>query len=91
MLTPGAHLRVALDATTPRPVSVQDQHGLAEGGEQAGLPAGARQAGRLRRVADGVPSVVPVRDSKAPGGAVLLTGAAAWTEFIGAVGTAPAL
>ncbi|MGW0880662.1 DUF397 domain-containing protein [Streptomyces sp. NPDC002671] len=37
-------------------------------------------------VADGVPGVVPVRDSKVPGGAVLVIRSAAWTEFIGAVG-----
>lgn len=36
-------------------------------------------------VADGVPGVVPVRDSKVPGGAVLLIGPVAWTEFISAV------
>ncbi|MER6125526.1 DUF397 domain-containing protein [Streptomyces sp. NPDC001795] len=39
-------------------------------------------------VADGVPGVVPVRDSKVPGGPVLLIGSVAWTEFIGAVETA---
>ncbi|MEV4037630.1 DUF397 domain-containing protein [Streptomyces umbrinus] len=36
-------------------------------------------------VADGVPGVVPVRDSKVVGGAVLLVGATAWTHFIGTV------
>ncbi|MER5225928.1 DUF397 domain-containing protein [Streptomyces flaveus] len=36
-------------------------------------------------VADGVPGVVPVRDSKVMEGPVLVIGAAAWTEFIGAV------
>ncbi|MGX5182476.1 DUF397 domain-containing protein [Streptomyces avermitilis] len=36
-------------------------------------------------VADGVPGVVPVRDSKVPDGPVLLIGAASWTDFIGAV------
>ncbi|WP_225836919.1 DUF397 domain-containing protein [Streptomyces sp. NK08204] len=39
-------------------------------------------------VADAVPGVVPVRDSKVHAGAVLVIGAAAWTEFIGAVGAA---
>lgn len=34
-------------------------------------------------VADKVPGVVPVRDSKAPHGPVLLVGTAAWAEFIG--------
>ncbi|MBL1080828.1 DUF397 domain-containing protein [Streptomyces actinomycinicus] len=37
-------------------------------------------------VADGVPGVVPVRDSKVADGAVLVIGAAAWTEFVRAVG-----
>ncbi|MER6106649.1 DUF397 domain-containing protein [Streptomyces hirsutus] len=37
-------------------------------------------------VADGVPGIVPVRDSKMTAGPVLVVGAAAWTEFIGAVG-----
>ncbi|PWI09710.1 DUF397 domain-containing protein [Streptomyces sp. NWU339] len=41
-------------------------------------------------VADGVPGVIPVRDSKVAGGPVLVVGAAAWTEFIGAVGERPA-
>ncbi|MGW6296192.1 DUF397 domain-containing protein [Streptomyces sp. NPDC055058] len=36
-------------------------------------------------VADGVPGVVPVRDSKVAGGPVVVVGAVAWTEFIGAV------
>ncbi|MFF7367514.1 DUF397 domain-containing protein [Streptomyces tricolor] len=39
-------------------------------------------------VADGVPGVVPVRDSKVAGGPVLVIGSAAWAEFVGAVGTA---
>ncbi|WP_155058410.1 DUF397 domain-containing protein [Streptomyces blattellae] len=36
-------------------------------------------------VADGVPGVVPVRDSKVAGGPVVLIGSAAWTAFVGAV------
>ncbi|AKN69761.1 toxin [Streptomyces sp. PBH53] len=39
-------------------------------------------------VADGVPGVVPVRDSKVAGGPVLVIGSVAWAEFVGAVGTA---
>ncbi|MGV9344225.1 DUF397 domain-containing protein [Streptomyces spiralis] len=39
-------------------------------------------------VADGVPGVVPVRDSKVPDGAVLVVRAGAWAEFVGAVRTA---
>ncbi|MEV6594241.1 DUF397 domain-containing protein [Streptomyces acidicola] len=41
--------------------------------------------GSCVEVADGVPNIVPVRDSKVPGGPVLLVGAVAWAEFIGAV------
>ncbi|MEU0738032.1 DUF397 domain-containing protein [Streptomyces sp. NPDC006134] len=33
-------------------------------------------------VADGVPGVVPVRDSKVPGGPVVVVGAAAWAAFV---------
>ncbi|KPI05527.1 protein of unknown function DUF397 [Actinobacteria bacterium OK074] len=33
-------------------------------------------------VADGVPNIVPVRDSKVPDGNVLLITPAAWTQFI---------
>ena len=36
-------------------------------------------------VADGVPGVVPVRDSKDPQGPALLIPAEAWTAFVGAV------
>jgi hypothetical protein len=38
--------------------------------------------GNCVEVADGVPGVVPVRDSKNPGGPVLLIGPSAWTEFV---------
>jgi hypothetical protein len=41
--------------------------------------------GSCVEVADGVPGVVPVRDSKVPGGDVLVIGSAAWAEFIGAL------
>jgi hypothetical protein len=40
------------------------------------------QGGDCVEVADGVPGVVPVRDSKVPGGPVIVFGPAAWTEFI---------
>ncbi|GHI08196.1 toxin [Streptomyces cellostaticus] len=33
-------------------------------------------------VADGIPALVPVRDSKVPGGPVLLLAPTAWTPFI---------
>lgn len=38
--------------------------------------------GSCVEVADGVPGVVPVRDSKVPGGPVLVVGAGAWVEFV---------
>ncbi|MFD4549619.1 DUF397 domain-containing protein [Streptomyces sp. NPDC058466] len=43
------------------------------------------EGGDCLEVADGVPGVVPVRDSKVPAGPVLLIGAVAWAEFVGAV------
>ncbi|MFG2351747.1 DUF397 domain-containing protein [Streptomyces phaeochromogenes] len=42
--------------------------------------------GECLEVADGVPGVVPVRDSKVVGGAVLLVGADAWLAFVGGLG-----
>ncbi len=44
--------------------------------------------GNCVEVADGVPGVVPVRDSKQDAGPVLVVGAMARTEFVGAVGDA---
>ncbi|MFG3196236.1 DUF397 domain-containing protein [Streptomyces sp. NPDC048208] len=41
--------------------------------------------GNCVEVADGVPGLVPVRDSKVTDGPVLLLGATAWANFIGAV------
>ncbi|MFC8667778.1 DUF397 domain-containing protein [Streptomyces sp. NPDC057199] len=41
--------------------------------------------GDCLEVADGVPGVVPVRDSKVADGPVLLVGATAWAHFIGTV------
>ncbi|WP_078948956.1 DUF397 domain-containing protein [Streptomyces mutabilis] len=40
-------------------------------------------------VADGVPGVVPVRDSKVAGGPVVVVGSAAWAEFVRTVGATP--
>lgn len=42
--------------------------------------------GNCVEVAHGVPGVVPVRDSKVAGGAVVVVGPAAWTEFVRTVG-----
>ncbi|WP_031038118.1 DUF397 domain-containing protein [Streptomyces sp. NRRL F-5650] len=39
-------------------------------------------------VADGVTGVVPVRDSKAADGPVIVVGAVAWAEFVHGVGAA---
>ncbi|MFD4526724.1 DUF397 domain-containing protein [Streptomyces sp. NPDC058470] len=41
--------------------------------------------GECVEVADGLPGVVPVRDSKVQNGPVLVIGSAAWTEFTRAV------
>ncbi|MEU4171297.1 DUF397 domain-containing protein [Streptomyces sp. NPDC026665] len=41
------------------------------------------EGGNCLEVADGVPRLVPVRDSKLPDGPVLLIGADAWTAFLG--------
>jgi hypothetical protein len=46
------------------------------------------QGGDCVEVADGVPGVVPVRDSKVGGGPVIVVGASAWTEFVRTVGAA---
>lgn len=43
------------------------------------------EGGSCVEVADGVPGVVPVRDSKVPSGDVLVIGADAWAEFIAAI------
>ncbi|WP_406489036.1 DUF397 domain-containing protein [Streptomyces phaeochromogenes] len=42
--------------------------------------------GECLEVADGVPGVVPVRDSKVVGGPFLLVGADAWLAFVGGLG-----
>lgn len=41
--------------------------------------------GNCVEAAHGLPGIVPVRDSKVTAGPVLVIGATAWTEFIGAV------
>ncbi|MGW1268215.1 DUF397 domain-containing protein [Streptomyces sp. NPDC002491] len=41
--------------------------------------------GDCLEVADQVPAVVPVRDSKAPGRGAVLFGADAWASFVGAL------
>ncbi|MFE1200345.1 DUF397 domain-containing protein [Streptomyces sp. NPDC058762] len=38
--------------------------------------------GNCLEVTDGVPGVIPVRDSKVTGGPVIVVGSAAWTEFV---------
>ncbi|MFB6861102.1 DUF397 domain-containing protein [Streptomyces virginiae] len=40
------------------------------------------QGGDCLEVADHIPGVVPVRDSKAPAGPVILVGNAAWSAFV---------
>lgn len=46
------------------------------------------EGGSCVEVADGVPGVVPVRDSKVAAGPVVVVGAVAWTEFVRTVGAA---
>jgi len=42
--------------------------------------------GNCVEVADGVPGIVPVRDSKvSAAGPVIMVGADAWTEFVGSL------
>ncbi|MEU9635571.1 DUF397 domain-containing protein [Streptomyces tendae] len=41
--------------------------------------------GNCLEVTDGVPGVIPVRDSKVADGPVIVVGSAAWTEFVRAV------
>ncbi|OWA03765.1 DUF397 domain-containing protein [Streptomyces sp. CS113] len=38
--------------------------------------------GNCLEVTDGVPGVIPVRDSKVADGPVIVVGSAAWTEFV---------
>lgn len=40
------------------------------------------EGGDCLEVADGVPGVIPVRDSKVTDGPVVVVGSAAWTEFV---------
>ncbi|WP_308438986.1 DUF397 domain-containing protein [Streptomyces longispororuber] len=40
------------------------------------------QGGECVEVAEGVPGVVPVRDSKVPGGPMVLVSASAWAAFV---------
>ncbi|MGV9281711.1 DUF397 domain-containing protein [Streptomyces sp. NPDC003730] len=40
------------------------------------------EGGNCLEVTDGVPGVVPVRDSKVASGPVIVIGSAAWTEFV---------
>ncbi|MFI1438000.1 DUF397 domain-containing protein [Streptomyces fructofermentans] len=41
------------------------------------------EGGNCVEIADGVPGVLPVRDSKSPDGPVLVLGERAWSEFVG--------
>ncbi|GAB3950199.1 DUF397 domain-containing protein [Streptomyces sparsus] len=43
--------------------------------------------GQCVEVADGLPAVVPVRDSKNPEGPALVISSAAWSSFVSAVST----
>ncbi|MFF0623230.1 DUF397 domain-containing protein [Streptomyces sp. NPDC004296] len=41
--------------------------------------------GNCVEVADGLPGLVPIRDSKVPGGPALLLPAAAWSAFVATI------
>ncbi|WP_128379086.1 DUF397 domain-containing protein [Streptomyces cavernae] len=43
------------------------------------------EGGECVEVADGLPDVVPVRDSKNPDGPVVVVSAGAWRAFIGGI------
>ncbi|MGW1516311.1 DUF397 domain-containing protein [Streptomyces sp. NPDC001436] len=47
-------------------------------------------AGLCVEVGDGLTGIVPVRDSRRPGGAVVVLSAAAWSPFVAALKAAPA-
>jgi len=47
--------------------------------------SGGEDGGSCVEIADGLPGVIPVRDSKVPTGPILVIGSVAWTEFIGTV------
>ncbi|MCQ4201358.1 DUF397 domain-containing protein [Streptomyces sp. NPDC048109] len=47
------------------------------------------QGGSCVEVVDGHPAGIPVRDSKVPGGAVLVFSVGGWTSFITALKTTP--
>ncbi|MEU9652657.1 DUF397 domain-containing protein [Streptomyces sp. NPDC048110] len=40
------------------------------------------EGGNCLEVTDGVPGVIPVRDSKVADGPVIVVGSVAWTEFV---------
>ncbi|MEU0444827.1 DUF397 domain-containing protein [Streptomyces tendae] len=40
------------------------------------------EGGNCLEVTDGVPGVIPVRDSKVTDGPVIVVGSVAWTEFV---------
>ncbi|MGW4892725.1 DUF397 domain-containing protein [Kitasatospora sp. NPDC004240] len=43
------------------------------------------EGGQCVEVADGFPAIVPVRDSKDPGGPALIFSSSAWAAFVSAV------
>ncbi|MGV9909120.1 DUF397 domain-containing protein [Streptomyces tendae] len=40
------------------------------------------EGGNCLEITDGVPGVIPVRDSKVADGPVIVVGSVAWTEFV---------
>ncbi|BDM67847.1 hypothetical protein HEK616_13340 [Streptomyces nigrescens] len=48
-------------------------------------------AGDCIEIADNIPGLIPVRDSKNPGGPAICVGEAAWAAFVGMVKDGPSL
>jgi hypothetical protein len=48
-------------------------------------PCRSQANGNCVEVADGIPGVIPVRDSKNPGHALVVVGADAWTAFVAGI------
>ncbi|GAB7034001.1 DUF397 domain-containing protein [Streptomyces sp. NPDC021749] len=47
--------------------------------------------GSCVEIADNIPGIIPVRDSKNPGGPAICVGEAAWAVFVGMVKDGPSL
>ncbi|MET8722397.1 DUF397 domain-containing protein [Streptomyces misionensis] len=61
------------------------KHDLSNARWRKSTYSGGEEQNACLEVADGVPGVVPVRDSKLAAGPVLLIGPVAWARFVGSV------